>query len=115
MTREDLQDLQEDFTIETNRNNLVLYHATTQEKAKQIIESQSMFGLENGLFFSNIPNGEIEGYGNITIQVEIPFSKIELDDQFSNELHFRMACRPNTFYKINVNYYNKSIYHFIAY
>lgn len=107
MTREDLEDLQEDFTIETNGNNLILYHATTQENAKQIIESQSMFGLEDGLFFSNIPNGQIEGYGISIIQAEIPFSKLELDDQFRNELHFRMPCKPNTRYKMNVKYYNQ--------
>ena len=107
MTREDFKDLQEDFTINTNKNNLILYHATTKENAQKIIDSQSMFGLEDGLFFSNIPNGEIEGYGNIIIQVEIPMYKVELDDQFNNELHFRMSCKPNTFYKMNVSYYNK--------
>jgi hypothetical protein len=107
MTREDLRDLQEDFTIKTNNNNLILYHATTQEKAKQIVESQSMFGLEDGLFFSNIPDGQIEGYGVSIIQAEIPLSKVELDDQFSDELHFRMPCKPNTSYKLNVKYYNQ--------
>jgi uncharacterized protein (UPF0333 family) len=105
MTIEDLKDLQEDFTIETNKNNVILYHATTEENAKQIINSQSMYGKENGLFFSNIPNGEIIGYGNAIVKVEIPINKIELDDQFSEELHFRMECKPNTFYHVNATLY----------
>ena len=103
MTREDIKDLQEDFIIETKGNNVILYHATTEQNAKQIIEMQSMYGKEDGLFFSNTPNGQIKDYGNTIIQVEIPISKIKLDDQFSNELHFRMPCKPNTLYKIDVN------------
>ena len=105
MQKEELLDLCKDFNILTNGNDVIVYHATSKEKATKIIESQMMFGKEDGLFFSNIPNGEIGGYGDSIIEIEIPFSKIILDDQFSNELHFRMPCAPNKYYKIKAKIY----------
>lgn len=105
MLKEDLFDLCEDFNISINGNNVILYHATSEDNAVKIAESQMMYGKEDGLFFSNIPHGEISGYGKSIIQVEIPFSKIELDDQFSGELHFRMPCVPNKYYKIKAKIY----------
>jgi hypothetical protein len=105
MTIEDLKDLQEDFNIKMDNNNMILYHATTKENAEQIIKTQSMYGKEDGLFFSTKPNGQIKGYGNSIIEVKIPYNKLLIDDQFDDELHFRMPCRINTFYHITAKMY----------
>lgn len=100
MTLEELHDLQEDFNINMNHNYMILYHATTKENAEQIIKTQSMYGKEDGLFFSTKPDKQIQGYGDTIIEVQVPFQKLELDDQFSNELHFRMPCKPFVKYHI---------------
>ena len=100
MTIEDVKDLQKEFDIKMNGNNLILYHATAARNAEQIINSQFMFGKENGLFFSTKPDKQIQGYGDTIIEVQIPFQKLELDDQFSDELHFRMPCKPFIKYHI---------------
>ena len=107
MTMQDLKELQEDYTIETQNNFVVLYHATNPDNAKQIINSQSMYGKEDGLFFSTKSNGQILGYGNSIVKVMIPYSKLELDDQFNDELHFRMPCKPFTKYAVKASYLNK--------
>jgi hypothetical protein len=100
MTLEELHDLQEDFNINMHYNYIILYHATAARNAEQIINSQFMFGKENGLFFSTKPDKQIQGYGDTIIEVQIPFQKLELDDQFSDELHFRMPCKPFIKYHI---------------
>ena len=107
MTKSDLQDLQQDYKIQINHNMVTLYHATTTENAQNIINSQSMYGKENGLFFSTIPNGQIAGYGKAIVEVSIPYWKLELDDQFNNELHFRIPCKPFIKYSINAKLYKK--------
>ena len=100
MTKQDLIELSEDYTLQINDNTVTLYHATRTEHAEQIISTQKMYGKEDGLFFSSIPNGQIEGYGNVIIEVEIPINRIQLNDQFDNELHFRMPCKPYTLYNV---------------
>lgn len=82
-----------------------LYHATSKDNAEKIIESQKMYGKENGLFFSDTPNGEILGYGNTIIEIDIPENKIELDDMFRDEKHYRMECIPFKMYSVKAKLY----------
>ncbi len=51
MLRSEIIDLQEDFNIKINDSTITLYHATTKEAAKNIVDTQTMFGKEDGLFF----------------------------------------------------------------
>lgn len=101
MTKFDLLDLAEDYTLHVQNGTIRLYHATSAENAQKIVNNQTMYGKEDGLFFSSKPNGEIAGYGKSVVCVTLPISKIELDDQFSDELHFRIPCKPNTYYKVD--------------
>ena len=105
MTLEELHDLQEDFNINMNHNYMILYHATTKENAEQIIKTQSMYGKEDGLFFSTKPNGQIIDYGSTIIEILVPYNKVIIDDQFTDELHFRMPCKPFTKYSIKAKLY----------
>jgi hypothetical protein len=77
-----------------NKGIVTLYHATNKQAAEQIINSQTMYGKEDGIFFSTLNNGQISGYGNTIISVKIPLEKLILDDQFNNELHFKIECKP---------------------
>ena len=108
MTKEDLQDMKEllqEYHANILPHNMVtLYHATTKENAKQIIESQTMYAKEDGLFFSTLPNNQILGYGDTIITVTTSINKLQLDDQFSNELHFRIPCKAFTYYSVIAKY-----------
>jgi hypothetical protein len=73
---------------------VLLFHATNPEKAKTIVKEQKMFGKENGLFFSTKPNGQIAGYGKSILSVLIPIEKLQLDDDFGDELHCRVEVKP---------------------
>lgn len=77
-----------------------MFHATTEENATLMLNEQMMFGKEDGLFFSTHANQQIHGYGSVVLMAMIPIEKIELDDDFGDELHFRMKVRP--FQKIPV-------------
>ena len=80
----------------TNDAKAVLYHATSVENAKKIIESGKMYGKEDNLFFSTRSDGEIKGYGNAIVRAEIPLEKLQLNDVFDKEVHLTMSVRPNT-------------------
>lgn len=77
-----------------NDGIVTLYHATNADAATQIINSQTMYGKENGIFFSTAYDGQITGYGSIIVKVKIPLEKLILDDQFNTELHFKIKCKP---------------------
>ena len=40
--------------------------------------------------FGTSPTGQIEGYGEAVVQIEVPLEKISLNDVFANEAHVRM-------------------------
>lgn len=84
-----------------NDGHVVLYHATTIENAKKILDEGSMYGKEDGIFFSTKKDGEILGYGNEVIEVYIPIEKLILDDEFSDELHYKIKVKPYS--KTNIN------------
>lgn len=80
--------------IVNNEGIATLYHATKPEKAKQILKEQKMYGIENGIFFSTKPDGQILGYGDCVLAVQIPVEKLLLDDDFGDELHYRVEVTP---------------------
>ena len=82
--------LQEKGGVITPNGNAVLYHRTTQQAVGSIIEQQAMFGKEDGLFFGTSPTGQIDGYGDSVVRVEIPLERLLLNDVFPDEAHVRM-------------------------
>jgi hypothetical protein len=76
---------------EVDKNGYVtLYHRTTPEAAKQIVNSGKMTSKEDGLFFSTKPTGQAEGYGDAVVKVKIPMEKLEVNDIFHDETHLRL-------------------------
>ena len=74
----------------------VLYHATNAEAAENIRKTGKMIGKEDNLYFSTKKDGEILGYGDHVVRVQIPLERLELNDIFDNEAHLTMRTRPNT-------------------
>tara|TARA_R100000426_G_scaffold14536_1_gene13864 strand:- start:118 stop:2886 length:2769 start_codon:yes stop_codon:yes gene_type:complete len=84
-----------------DEGNVTLYHRTTPEAAKKIVETGEMTGKEDRLFFGTRPDGQISGYGDAVVEVKIPADKIEVDDIFDNEAHVTLKAgfKPQ---KVNV-------------
>lgn len=78
----------------TNDAKAVLYHATTTENAKKILESGKMYGKEPNIYFSTKSDGVILGYGNAVIEVQIPLEKLKANDLFDDELHLTIEVKP---------------------
>lgn len=74
----------------------VLYHATNAEAAENIRKTGKMIGKEDNLYFATKKDGEILGYGDHVVRVQIPLERLELNDIFDNEAHLTMRTRPNT-------------------
>ena len=92
---------------EINSNGYVaLYHATTLENAQNIINEQKMYGREDGIFFSTKANRQILGYGNTIIKALIPVEKLILDDEFEDELHFKIYSPIDKKISLEVSLYN---------
>ncbi len=82
----------------------VLYHATSEENAKKINATGKMYGKEDNLFFSTKNDGEILGYGNAVVRVEIPLEKLTLNDVFDKEVHLTMSVKPYQMTNIRFSY-----------
>ena len=80
----------------TDDAKAVLYHGTTHENAKKIVESGKMFGKEDALFFSTKKDGIVLDYGEDVIEVQIPLEKLKLNDVFDSEVHLTMSVKPYT-------------------
>lgn len=78
----------------TNDAKAVLYHATTIENAKKILESGKMYGKEPNIYFSTKSDGVILGYGNAVIEAQIPLEKLKANDLFDDELHLTIEVKP---------------------
>jgi ribosomal protein L4 len=73
---------------------VTLYHRTTPENAKKIMESGKMSAKEDGIFFSTKNDGANSiGYGDGVVKVKIPVEKLVLDDIFSDEAHLRIPLK----------------------
>lgn len=66
---------------------VTLYHRTTSENAQRIVETGQMQGKEDRLFFGTSPTGQIEGYGEAVVKVQLPIESLELNDVFTDETH----------------------------
>ena len=82
-----------------------LYHATNSESAQNIIHEQKMYGKENGIFFSTKADGQILCYGNTIIEALIPVEKLILDDEFEDELHFKVYSSTNKKVSLKLSLY----------
>lgn len=78
----------------TDDAKVVLYHATTTENAKKILESGKMYGKEPNIYFSTKSDGVILGYGNAVIEAQIPLEKLKANDLFDDELHLTIEVKP---------------------
>jgi len=74
-------------------NTLTVYHATNKKAADLIRKTKKMTGKEPDLFFSSSPSGEISGYGDEIIKLNIPANKLNIDDIFDNEAHFSLPLK----------------------
>lgn len=87
----------EDFSAIGGKLNpdgtVTVYHRTTPENASSIRKSGVMRGKEDGLFFSSTPTGEVSNYGDGLVKLNIPASKLSMDDLFDREMHFRMPTK----------------------
>ena len=72
----------------------VLYHGTTEESAKKIIETGKMYGKEDNLFFSTKKDGIVLDYGETVVEARIPLEKLQLNDVFDDEIHLTMSVKP---------------------
>jgi hypothetical protein len=89
-----IEDIRSVGGIVTDEGIAELYHRTTVERANEIVNDQQMFGKEGGIFFSTHPNGQIVGYGMALLKVLVPIEKLEMDDQFGDEIHLRIEAIP---------------------
>lgn len=72
---------------------VTLYHRTSHENAEQIRKNGSMSAKEDGVFFSTSKTGYNDGYGEDVIELKVPVEKLQLDDIFDNEAHFRVPLK----------------------
>lgn len=70
-----------------NKGFITLYHRTTPENARKIINSGKMKKRETSLFFGTKPEGQISGYGDAVIKVKVPIETTAINDIFRNEVH----------------------------
>lgn len=81
--------------------NVRLYHATNEKAAKKIREEKIMVAKEDGIFFSTKKDGQIVGYGKEILEFTIPVEKLVLDDDFGDELHFRLPLEKSWEYDVS--------------
>lgn len=93
----DAQDLIEEIesVAEISPNGYVtLYHRTTEDNAKKIIETGKMSAKEDGIFFSTKMDGDYSvDYGSGVVKLKVPVEKLVLDDIFSDEAHLRIPLK----------------------
>lgn len=79
-----------------------LYHRTSTQAARTIIETGSWVSRENTgeVYFSDRRDGQTDGYGDAVVHVRVPVDSAELDDEFPDgERHFRVlssSLRPES-------------------
>lgn len=70
---------------------VTVYHRTTAENAKRIMESGKMSAKEDGIFFSTQKDGAYSAdYGDGIVELKVPVEKFVLDDIFDSEAHLRI-------------------------
>ena len=75
---------------------MTLYHRTTSEGKKAIMESGMMKANEDGLFFSTSEKGSNNyGYGSEVVKLRIPANLLTIDDIFEDEASMRLPLGRN--------------------
>jgi hypothetical protein len=79
----------------TEGKTLVLYHRTSNEAATSIAQTRRFRSREQDeVCFSNRESGQVSGYGEATVRVEVPEVWARLDDEFPDgEKHYRVDAR----------------------
>lgn len=68
-----------------DRGIVTVYHATSKDAAVKIEKTGYMRASEDALFFSTKSDGQISGYGESIVKLEVPAEKLFIDDIFSDE------------------------------
>ena len=82
---------------------LRLFHRTTPEAAELIRATRRMVSREHdgAVYFSTRRDGQATGYGADVVELRVPESLAQLDDEFPDgELHYRVLAkdlRPDYF------------------
>lgn len=87
-----VNDIRDIGGIVTNDGYAILYHRTDLESSKKIVESQTMKAKEDSIYASTRYDKAIVGYGDVVVQLKIKVELLILDDDFGDELHFRIKC-----------------------
>lgn len=89
-----------------NDGYVTLYHHTTEQAAKQIEQSGIMTAKEDGVFFTTKADSEAQagGRGGSVLKFNIPVEKLQIDDEFGDEVHVRIPL-PSRNSRLNVSSY----------
>ncbi|MFA6935093.1 MAG: hypothetical protein WCR70_07475, partial [Sphaerochaetaceae bacterium] len=93
---------------------ITLYHATSKAAAKNIESTGMMIAKEDGLFFSTKSDGQIAGYGESVVKLEIPAELLEIDDIFDDEAHLYLGIgnkRSRNVAEFGPNILFQTVYH----
>ena len=52
-----------------------------------------MITKEDCIFMSTHSNKQIVGYGDTVVIIEVPIEKLVLDDEFKDELHYKVMTK----------------------
>lgn len=98
---------------EVDKNGYVtVYHQTTEENAKKIIESGKMLSKELAVFFStNKQAQQSEGRGNVKLEFKIPAEKLILDDVFSDNADVKIPLNNSKYLDVSKYLINESNKH----
>lgn len=96
-----------------------LYHHTTPEVARQIVQSQKFVKpVESGMssyyrsniWASNRPHGHASGFGGVAVSFDVPDHLVDLDDEFPDgERHYAVDSRLATGFQIHESKYYASL------
>lgn len=95
----DAQDMIEELKAneaKVDKNGCVtLYHHTTSEAANAIKKSGYMTAKEDGVFFTTKKDSDAQagGRGDAVVTLKIPVEKLQIDDEFGDEVHVRIPLR----------------------
>lgn len=74
---------------------VTLYHHTTNDSAKSIQSSGIMKAKEDGIFFTTKKDSDSQagGRGNAVLTFKIPVERLQIDDEFGDEVHVRIPMK----------------------
>ena len=103
-----------DFIEELKANNatvdedgyVTLYHFTTDTSANAIKSTGIMKAKEDGVFFTTKKDSDSQagGRGDAVLTFKIPVEKLQIDDEFGDEVHVRIPL-PSKNSSLNVSKY----------